>query len=277
MQLIVDRLFILFFVFLSFNFTACSKGGGNAPGDFSSQAPVTPAPIPFDPTQISNILSWYDAADASSMVVASGAVSSWKDKANNGFEMLNANPAQQPLYSTSAINGKSTLHFDGVDDFMSASVAQPISSNVTVSYVVRPEKINVVIPFTFINRTYSGNGPDVYFNSGHMHWNTGDSDANPFLNSVYPALNQVHIITVTNDKVNSITKLYVDGIYVGSAAYRETGETDLSVPRIKIGNWSSGVYYLKGDFAELVIYNKVLQATELDQIHSYLKTKWAVP
>lgn len=159
---------------------------------------------------------------------------------------------------------------------MTAQIQDSVSANLTLTYVVRLNSYAKVIPFSFNTDKYNY-GPDVYFLSNQMFGNTGDDGGNLFLNSVGPLPGSSHIITVKNDQVHNQADLYVDGVYVGRASYRDTTINTFIQPRFFIGNWVSGNYFINGYFAELIIYNKLIDDTERTRLESYLKAKWSIP
>jgi len=55
---------------------------------------------------------WLDAADASTVSVATG-VSEWRDKSGNGRHFTQTTTANQPAYNQNGINGLSSISFDG--------------------------------------------------------------------------------------------------------------------------------------------------------------------
>lgn len=259
------------FLLTLFIFGCTKKDDGFAPGSFSNP----PIVVPFNPTHISQIYSWYDASDATTMSLTGNQVTAWTDKNNHSTPFTQATAGAQPTLQANAINGKSALSFDG-NDVMTAMISNSVGADVTVTYVLQLANYSAKIPFSF-NTTNYNYGPDIYFNSGVISWNTGDSDANAFSNSAVPTPTTPHIITVKNDSALSEARLYVDGVFVGSALYRNTSIANFTSPRLYIGNWVSGNYYITGYFAELVIYNKVIDETERADLEYYLKDKWGTP
>jgi len=80
----------------------------------------------FNPSDIETTL-WLDAADASTITESGGAVSQWDDKSGNGNNVSQATPANQPTYTSSGLNSKNVITFDGVNDWMAC--ASSIFSN----------------------------------------------------------------------------------------------------------------------------------------------------
>lgn len=258
----------------------CGKSDGFAPGqastpDPASPAPVVPPPAVFVPTDITSLHTWFDASDSATIVLAGSQVTSWAAKNNSSVVFTQTSASARPLIQASGINGRSTVRFDGVNDFMQANINASVSASVTVSFVIQMNSFNSKIPFSF-NTTTFNYGPDLYFYGSQLHWNTGDSGGNPFANSGIPTT-ATHIYTVKNDQVNNRSELYIDGAFVGFAGFRSSAISDFSSPRLFIGNWITGSYYIDGQFAELLVYNKVIDESERANLEAYLKSKWGVP
>jgi len=262
---------------LLFIFGCAKKDDGFAPGlSMTTPSTTPPVVVPFNPSHISQIHSWYDGADSSTMALNGNQVSAWTDKNNHTTQFVQATAGSQPILQANAIHGKSALSFDGTNDMMTANITSGVNADTTLTYVLQLTNYSSKIPFSFNTTTYSF-GPDVYFNAGQITWNTGDSNSNAFSNSVTPSTTSPHIITVKNDSLLNQATLYVDGVFVGTAVYRNTSIANFTAPRLYIGNWVSGSYHMNGYFAELVIYNKVIDETERADLEYYLKDKWGTP
>jgi hypothetical protein len=66
----------------------------------------------FDPRKISGIEGWWDAADASTVTLDSGRVSTWADKSDKRRNATNSTSGStQPDYVTAARNGRNVVRF----------------------------------------------------------------------------------------------------------------------------------------------------------------------
>lgn len=94
------------------------------------------APVP-EPTDISSLVVWLDASDGTTITTGIDAdhVAQWDDKSGEGNDMVQGTGTEQPEIVTSVaeINGKTVLHFDGVDDemgnlaFSGGDLTQPVT------------------------------------------------------------------------------------------------------------------------------------------------------
>jgi hypothetical protein len=79
----------------------------------------------WSPAEITTAL-WLDAADASTVITESGAVSQWNDKSGNNRNATQSAPASRPLVVSSGQNSRNIFRFDGSDDWLNAAYAMPI-------------------------------------------------------------------------------------------------------------------------------------------------------
>lgn len=73
----------------------------------------------WTPAQITTSV-WLDAADASTITIATG-VSSWADKSGNGANATEGTTANQPAYSATSFGGLPGITFDGINDTLSVT------------------------------------------------------------------------------------------------------------------------------------------------------------
>lgn len=77
---------------------AVRRRGGANPGS---------VPIPerlWVPTDLgANLIAWYDASNAASIIQSGGAVSQWSDLSGNGHHLTQATGANQPTYAANAV------------------------------------------------------------------------------------------------------------------------------------------------------------------------------
>lgn len=146
------------------------------------------------------------------------------------------------------------LNFDGTDDFVQATPV--IGASATFSYWATWTGAVNRMPFAL--RTGSP-GPDVFFASGLISWNTYDSAANPFAAIPATASNgsyHHYVVVVTAAE----TRLYYNGVSIGTALYRSPAFSPL-----QIGGHGSP-YRWPGRIDDFRIYSRALTATEVTRI-----------
>jgi hypothetical protein len=226
----------------------------------------------FRPSRISNIVAWWDFADASSLFSnleattlanADDAVAVVKDKSTNARNLTQSTLNNRPLRKTAILNGKDVLRFDGSNDQL---VIPDILVSTWTSYcmftVARMATAGV---FGLVDYTRSACWGTFFSNSIYtgMHFNTGVSSASVVGNTFY--------------------SLYYE--WTGSAVRVARNET-LATPVATSTALSSGItagsvgalhnntFFLNGDIGEVIIYNRNLTGTERASVFSYLRTKW---
>ena len=168
------------------------------------------------------------------------------------------------------VYNKGALRFDGTDDYVVGSVPS-IAASSTVGMWIKSSNYDGKIPFSIAGATY-GSGPNIFFFSGLINWNTGDGAGNPFSGGSYPDSNW-HYIVVTNDAATN-AKLYIDGVLIGTAAYRSTLSTNSN--NLWLGRFSGdNNYTINANIAAAQLYNKVLSAVEVAQNYEAQKSKFA--
>lgn len=120
---------------------------------------------------------------------------------------------------------------------------------------------------------------DLIFYNGFIFLNTGDGAGNPFK---YPSgtdiplsdisLNQWHHYVVVVDAAQNKGFLYIDGVYWGSANYKNP--TSSTTRTLSIGG--AGGYRWQGAISNLRIYNRVLSDLEVQALYNYSKPKLTV-
>ncbi|OBQ32885.1 MAG: hypothetical protein AN487_21545, partial [Anabaena sp. CRKS33] len=74
------------------------------------------------PSNLGSALAlWLDAEDAASITLNGSTVSQWNDKSGNARNVSQATAANQPTLTTSGLNGKPVLTFDGADWLFNAN------------------------------------------------------------------------------------------------------------------------------------------------------------
>lgn len=232
--------------------------------------------------------AWYDAADTSTITESSGFVSQWNDKSGNGRNASQAVGANQPVTGSSTLNGLNTILFDGSNDvlnYTTPAVADFLS--LSFFFVGRINSYANAVPRICEITNASGNG---------RLWLSRDDSPNDNVlqtsvsyeggaNGLYVSPNGV-IILGSWFQANTIVR---SGLTVGDYVIRcfkreflgtlTTGSgsvTSTSSSILRIGNSSAGTRSWPGEIAELIIFNRSLQLSEITLIETYFQQKWGV-
>jgi hypothetical protein len=247
-------------------------------GRASTSAPVTitVTASPITLPSAARLKLWL-RADAGAITNASGVVVAWNDQSGNFHNASQSNPAAAPRLIAAAVNGKPTLRFDGADDQLSIPHAPDMANTGDLStfFVVKfddfatyravwaktsggfPSPIDYyLLPDSGIPRTLRG---------GFAAFGVVDG-ANP------PPTNQYTIVGF--DMEGTTLRHYLDGQENG------TGEitnkiADAEAP-LFIGTRGDLFTKMKGDVAEIVIYDLALSGTDRGAVFAYLANKYGI-
>jgi hypothetical protein len=190
------------------------------------------------------------------------------DTTIGGYWPLRSNTFDHSSFNNHAIqnNFSSTLfadglYFDGIDDHLSISAEK--NQNCSFSFWFKTN--NSGGERMFFNAGPNGNGPDLFLSCGQLNWNAWDGCNNPI--SAIPnnyADGQYHHILLTNHIVDG-SKLFYDGILIGTASYRNAGLTNL-LYLAGAGNY--GDYCWNGYMSDFTLFKKALSPSEVQFIHN---------
>jgi len=92
------------------------------------------------PSSLTNLLGWYDASDSSTITKnPSNVVTGWSDKSSNNNDLT---PFNDPVTESSTQNSLNVIELDGDDYFQKTSFANPLSGDLQVFIVCKPDVIN---------------------------------------------------------------------------------------------------------------------------------------
>jgi hypothetical protein len=203
--------------------------------------------------------------DAGNPYSYAGAGTTWYDVSGNGYNSI---LTDGPTYSTT--NG-GIINLDGSNAYAISTVAS-IPASSTVGIWIKSSNYDIKIPLSINGDSY-GSGPNIFFYTSKITWNTGDGAGNPFTNSSYPDSNW-HYIVVTNDSATN-AKLYIDGVLIGTAAYRSTASTTSN--NFWIGRFhGNNDYTINASIGQTQLYNRVLSATEVLQNYNATKGRFGL-
>ena len=226
----------------------------------------------WTPAQIITSL-WLDAADASTITIATG-VSQWNDKSGNGRYFSQATAGNQPVYSTSALNGKNVVAFTGSNDhFMTAASVLPSGSTAGSIFWVQTTEAD---PSTnsnnlgsLISKDWGGALYDNHFpyTDSNIYF-AGFSTSRPNVGNPSPSLVNPRILS--HESTNGSVAFYIDG-----SSFFTSASNTFSNPATtkRLGQASSK---FTGQVAELIVLGNIPTTTERQLIEGYLAHKWGL-
>lgn len=217
---------------------------------------------------------WYDAADTSTFIpsaVDEGIINQWTDKSNFAH---NANPIggnAKPTYEdTVPVKGYGYVEFDGTEAFSVNPIAWAQSiAGFTAFVVARPTS---EVNGDTIMTTNTG---DFKISRNSTTWTVGMNTGTAIPTSNVNSLNTWGIFTLVYNAANPLVFRY-NRAGVALGAYTPPATSSGSNGILYIGHDGSSTAYT-GGIAEIILFNKALNATEYANVENYLYTKWLAP
>ena len=225
----------------------------------------------FNPASINGIVHWWDANDASTLTLNSGAVETWTSKAGLMTEANQAVANNRPIQTT--VNDKMALLFDGSNDGLDfTGVARTDETWVIACEQLSDQDLLRAI----ISDAASGFGINTNTSgAGLRQLNTSWGDFTNGSGRVLAVLGGVDDPLPAS--IFSVARSAATGISVRrNGTELGTGTTSGSVAMQAFGYFTSAAYQFNGWIGEIICYDRALDATELLLCERYLGTKWGV-
>ena len=205
-------------------------------------------------------------SDTSQVVARNNAyyLTKWQGRSLAARSAYQTTASLQPQVVPNAVNGRVTVRFDGVDDYL--TTACNIAGDKSV--------------FTVMKRSGTANGLEI---SSTANWN------NPFFgNDAGTSEGKGHF---TSSRANKVMDLQVPLVadqwlmkrYVRSGTTEKLQVNDATATATNVPDYNNGFYTLsdqfgqpfKGDIAEVLIYSRAVTDAESTSILNYLQSKWS--
>jgi hypothetical protein len=227
--------------------------------------------VAFLPTDLSNLLLWLDASDASTITETLGAVSQWDDKSGNGNHVTQGTASLQPVSGSNTLNSLNVIDFDGSDALVRTSLGVTGSQNRSLLLVGKSNDSS--------HNAYFNIGP----NTGPNAWTLLSlNNANQTL-SVAIAAGSTPGVGIPANNWNIVgakldgTRLRDHSVYLNGAEFLQTGAATTPIDtldtNIRIGA-DFNIANLNGRIAELVFGSIDWSNTELNNLGNYYFDKW---
>ncbi len=247
------------------------------------------------PSQLSGLAIWQDAGSLT--LSEDGNVAFWPGRGGLAYGSSQPNVSLQPTFLEAAINGRPAVHFGGNDVDQSLHVLANATNQATYDALgIGPAGITY---FAVIRATQAAvyDPPSGTWADGQLFgddYNIGSFGASAtsvhlgrhsFSGQVSVPGDYTHFVRVAGtfsnmdpDATNETT------VYVNGVASPTISQTNSSAPVVGLAlNIGADITdnttrpHFGGDLAELIIYNRRLNATELGQVDAYLKDKYFPP
>ncbi len=219
---------------------------------------------------IGNLLFW---ADGSTAVLSAGKVLAFNDKSGRNFHATQTDTSRQPVLLVNAVmNNRPVVRFDGSNDFLTTGNFPFVIQQPNTFFAVW--NINGANNASGTQTLFAGNASGF---TNQFRWVSGSSPnisananatASPNINYSKPLSPFPPIISTVS--FNTSSNIRQNGI---SQASGDAGNQ--SIQGLNIGAAASVANFLRGDLAELIVFNSNLSTTQRTEIEQYLRFKYA--
>ena len=249
---------------LTLNATASYAGPTSIAGGTLRVGGVATNPV------TANLLYDLDASNAANYTVGSGGnVTQWNDISGNGNNFIVASGATGPtvLAAGSGINGLGALHFNGTQQLVLPNATSPE----TVFIIDRVTNYNGNLDGIW---GQTGTDPNTQYDFGIREYGSGfwqyasgngNDYVNPSTGSMY--INGVQVASTANGAYTLDAAQLLEASNASPGSWEETGLGEY-------GTIYAGGRYFTGDIGEVMAYNSVLSASDMQLVQSYLMSKW---
>lgn len=226
---------------------------------------------------------WLDAADASTVSVATG-VSEWRDKSGNNRHFTQSTPASQPAYNRNGINGLGSISFDPTNDALQRTpeawaFQYPVTAFIVFSAREFTNAYNSLFEFFTTAGPATAGWSDLIKSNGRSAvYSTSSVGGQPNYDGTGVAsyvTNRTYIFTGIHQN-NSLVGLQ-NGNTDGSNAGSYTLRTNLGTSPLYIGSSPLFSRYTNWQIGEVIITNNAaLSIADRLKIEGYLAWKWGI-
>jgi len=229
------------------------------------------------PSDIGNLQLWLDAADTSTITESSGLVSQWDDKSGQGNDAVQGTGANQPTTNANTQNGKNVIDFDGSTDFMSIADSASISLTGDCTFFFTGNLTDT----TGTARNFIAKDANAAYRlrvteTGDLSWillNDGvSSEADTSSSAV---IFGASAILTTAVAIGGTISFRNNGTSIGTATTTKASIAD-TAGALLIGSIDGASENWLGNMSEILIYDRLLSASEIESVETYLLGKWGI-
>lgn len=228
---------------------------------------------------------WDNSEPLTEAITDNTAVRVWADQSGKGYDATQSTTAARPTYIASGLNGLPVVRFDGTDDRLALGAsALGMLRNVGGASLFAVVKYGTAAT-NQVALMITRNG-DNFFRLGILKTDSNNFraigrrlDANGAQNvtSAQNLTSNFFIHSALANYQNTLLQQFINGALDGEKTdFQTSGNTsDTDSNNIAIGAEVAATF-LNGDIAEIIVYNRALNTSELAQVHRYLARKWGI-
>ena len=254
-----DKLVQIKLVFTMSAFTKCFRPVSNYPSDFA------------------DLVVWLRADSGVTFDIPTKRVSAWADKSGQGTDVAQTTVKNQPLrYGYGGINDKAYIGFDGTNDSFVSSNNLPIRTDFTIFEVSKIQNQNGSVFYYQNGNAIINLGTD---GGGELSVIVADEDSDVMTTRTgIDSRGEAHIAVLLKhnkridlqyyDSSNSVSFNSINSSFDNSQTFNQN--------TFKSGYNLINTTNLGGELNELIIFNRSLSNTEINNITGYLNLKYKI-
>ena len=196
-----------------------------------------------------------------------GSVGPWKDKSRNSVHAVQTTTSAKPTLSSTGINSKPALTFDGGDYMVSPAIAAMRSGEIwTVSSVTSTNRCIV--------ENYNGGSNCFVVSHQQGNWRLAAGSIVNYLD--IPVAAPTTGLTRLYWDADAAASPYYVGEYAGTTVNGNGTISDTGQTNINIGSRGTSSLFMLGSIGEIFIVNRLLTSDERLLLKKYIAGKWDV-
>jgi hypothetical protein len=239
---------------------------------------LRPTASGFNPATISGIVHWWDANDAATLTLNSGAVETWTSKAGTKTAASQSTANNRPV--TTTVNGKTAIQFDGSNDGFNFTG----TSRTDETWIIAAAQTgNSPSQQALVNDGGGGHGISAAAGSVklfELSFAGGYIEGVTRLRAQYATPATVLMGPGVFTCVRSAAAggfAFIDGTQRFSAINGDTSFTSSQATTIqRIGFYGPTLFQWNGWIGEILLYDRALSAAERNAVEVYLGRKWGI-
>lgn len=232
----------------------------------------------FHPTDIDDLIGWWDPSQEGTITpdpISDLIVTSIADLSGSNNTLAQETFTNMPTTGTNKIHGLNVIQFDGANDFLVATL-ESLSSDLTIFDVCKMEDANNVNDSIYcFNSTSDADFQvqaetiDKFFaqiNSSGLGGGGGCQ--------MNTSVHNKDLLLTHRLELDSGMTCYRDGILqTGTSVYTTTIDSDQF---LNIATNRAGSTHIEMSQGELIVYNRALDTSEINEVTNYLMFKWGL-
>lgn len=221
-----------------------------------------------------NLTAWYDFSNAAYLTLSATAITQALDRSGNGNNTaVQGTGTARPTFTAAQLNGLPCAVFDGGDILMMPSALYALPNGANTAFIVAKRDTEAAVSQVLISIGIANPANYNLFMPGTAGRIEFRSNAAAAGNVISTGNTNTNYQLIQTRRSGTTQALAVNG---GTAQTNTNGTDYASSSAASIGATIGGTGFLTGGYAEILIYNRSLEAAEIAAVNRYLASKWGI-